>query len=305
MSAAADGPGDRVLHAYKRLSANNRGAFWLIISALAFTVLTVLIKSLRDYSPPVQVLYAQAVGLMLMVPLVVRTKGKVLVIKNVPTQLARSLFAALGVTLAYYAIQHLPLADANALTFTRALWLAPLSALVLRDRVSPGSWAALVIGFIGVLLVAQPSPTRIVGWAHVAALGSAFFLALSVTGIKLLTRVNSVASIMVWSSILGILLTLPIAAGTWRWPPPDDFLLLILLGVLSAVTTASYIHGMSLGDATKLAVVDYIRLPMAVAVGYFLFREGPNALMLLGGVVIIATAVWSATSDRRNPAEII
>jgi drug/metabolite transporter (DMT)-like permease len=283
------------------LPHNTRGAFWLIVSALFFTGMTLMIKSMRGYPPPVQALYSQVAGLLLFMPLIARTRGRVLALHGVWMQIGRSLSAALGVTLSYYAVQKLPLADANAISFTRGLWIGPLAALVLRDRISRGTWLALVVGFGGVLLIARPSTATQIGWAHLAAIASAFLLALSVTGIKLLTRNNSVATIMVWSSMLGVLLLLPAAAGNWIWPTPADFLLLALLGALSVATTATYIHGMSLGDAAKLASVDYVRLPMAIAAGYLAFGDVPGIWTVGGSFVIIGTAIWAAVSAHRTP----
>lgn len=286
-------------HAVILAAGNTRGAFWLIVSAAFFTAMTLLIKFLRGYPPQMQALYSQVAGLLLMIPLVARSGGRVLVLNGVWMQIGRSLSAALGVTLSYYAVQKLPLADANAISFTRGLWIGPLAAIVLRDRISPGTWLALVLGFGGVLLIARPSTATQIGMAHFAAIASAFLLALSVTGIKLLTRNNSVATIMVWSSILGVLLLLPFAVGGWRWPSPGDFALLGLLGAVSVATTASYIHGMSLGEAAKLASVDYVRLPFAIVAGFLAFGEIPGLWTLIGAGVIVATAIWAAVSEHR------
>lgn len=303
MTTRTDARGARagVVAAYRRLPGNTRGALWLLVSAGFFTVMTLLIKFLRGYPPPMQALYSQVAGLFLMIPMVARSRGRVFVLNGVWMQIGRSLSAALGVTLSYYAVQNLPLADANAISFTRGLWIGPLAAIVLRDRVSPGTWLALVLGFGGVLLIANPSAATQIGWAHLAAVASAFLLALSVTGIKLLTRTNSVATIMVWSSILGVLLLLPFAARNWVWPDARDFALLGLLGAVSVATTASYIHGMALGEAAKLASVDYIRLPFAIGAGFLAFGEVPGLWTVLGGAVIIATAIWAAVSEHRAP----
>lgn len=290
-----------VLAAYRNLSGNLRGALWLLVSAGFFTVMTLLIKFLRGYPPQMQALYSQVAGLFLMVPLVVRSGGRVLALNGVWLQIGRSLSAALGVTLSYYAVQKLPLADANAISFTRGLWIGPLAAIVLRDRISPGTWLALALGFGGVLLIARPADISHMGWAHLAAIASAFLLALSVTGIKLLTRNNSVTTIMVWSSIFGVLLLLPFAAGSWRWPDLGDFALLALLGGISVATTASYIHGMALGEAAKLASVDYVRLPLAILAGFLAFGEVPGLWTILGAGVIVATAIWAAVSEHRAP----
>lgn len=288
-----------VLAAYRRLPGNSKGAIWLFLSAVTFTGMTVLIKALQGYAAPVQALYSQVAGLLLMLPVIARTRGKVLMLNGVWMQLGRSLSAALGVTLSYFAVQKLPLADANAISFTRALWIGPLAMLILRDRIAPATWLALVIGFGGVLLIARPSTATVLGWAHLAAIASAFFLALSVTGIKLLTRTNSVATIMVWSAILGVLLLVPVALGSWRWPAPFDFLLLGMLGGMSVVTSGTYIHGMALGDAAKLASVDYVRLPMAIGAGFLIFGEVPGLSTLAGSAIVVGTAIWAAFSEHR------
>jgi len=290
-----------ILAFYRRQQGNTRGALWLLISAGFFTAMTLLIKFLRGYPPQMQALYSQIAGLLLMIPMIVRSRGQVLVLRGVWIQIGRSFSAALGVTLSYYAVQNLPLADANAISFTRGLWIGPLAAVVLHDRISRGTWLALALGFGGVLLIARPTVATEVGWAHLAAIASAFLLALSVTGIKLLTRNNSVATIMVWSSIFGVLLLLPFAVGSWRWPSVGDFALLGLLGAVSVGTTASYIHGMSLGEPAKLASVDYIRLPFAIGAGVLAFGDVPGLWTMIGAVIIVATAIWAAVSEHRTP----
>lgn len=300
VTALAKLRGARAFEAVNRLPPNSKGALWLIVSAAAFTLMTLLIKFLSGYAPSIQALYSQVAGLLLLLPLVVQSRGRVLVLHGVWMQLGRSVSAALGVTLAYYAVQKLPLPDANAISFTRGLWLGPLAAIVLRDRVSPGTWLALIIGFMGVLLIARPSTSTPIGLAHLAAIASAFMLALSVTGIKLLTRNNGVGTIMIWSSILGVMLLLPIAAGSWRWPTLVDFALLAFLGGFSVVTTATYIHGMALGDPARLASVDYIRLPMAIAAGFLAFGEVPGIWTMIGSTVVVATAIWAAVSAHRG-----
>ena len=93
--------------------------------------------------------------------------------------------------LSFYAYQKMPLADANALSFTRTLWLVPLAAFVLKEAVGPRRVAATVIGFLGALLMLQPRRRCDMGWPAAAALASALLFALTVTGMKVLTRDHS------------------------------------------------------------------------------------------------------------------
>ncbi len=280
------------------LSGDAKGALWLLVSSLLFTVMTLMVKLLGSYSPPMQAVYTQSAGLVLFLPAIARQRSKVLALRKWPTQVGRSLSSVLGVTLSYYALHHLPLGEANALSFTRALWVGPLAALILHEQVSRTSWFALGLGFVGVLIVLQPSTHMSVGWAHLAALASAFFLALTVTGIKVLTRHNSLTTIMIWSSIFGILFVLPPAIMTWRWPGPRDAVLLLALGAVSVIMTMTYVHGMSLGNAAKIIAIDYVRLPLAIAAGFLVFGTVPTGWMIAGSAVIIATTIWAAFGQR-------
>ncbi|EDX79524.1 Integral membrane protein DUF6 [Brevundimonas sp. BAL3] len=273
---------------------NAQGAFWLCISAVLFTGMTMMIKALHAYPPAMQTFFSQAMGAVLLMPLIVRTKGKVLKVQGFWLLVARGVCAALGVMLLYYAFQKLPLAEANALSFTRGLWIGPLAAIVLKDRVRPAEWVALVIGFVGVIVVARPTELSDNALAQFAAVLSAFLLALSITGIKFLTRRNSVSTLLVTSSLTAVVLMSVPAALAWRWPTMTDFLLLVGLGSLSVMSSAAYIQGMAVGDTARMAPVDYVRMPLAIGAGFLAFHEVPGLWTLGGAVIIVGTAIWSA-----------
>ena len=113
--------------------------------------------------------------------------------------------------LSFYAFQKMPLADANALSFTRTLWLVPLAAFVVKEKVGPLRIGAAVLGFIGVLVMIRPGAGGefAVGLPALAMLGSAFLFAFTVTGMKVLTRDHSPTVILVWSAVLGLVLAIP------------------------------------------------------------------------------------------------
>lgn len=295
--------------AYGRLSANTRGALWMLLSALGFTGMTALIKYLGgDYSPALQTFYRSAASLFVLAPIILRDPRGAFRATRKDILLFRAFAGTLAVVLAFYAYQEMPLADANALSFTRTLWLIPLAAFVLRESVGPWRLGAGVAGFGGVLLMLQPS---VGGEAPLlpalAALASAFLFALTVTGMKTLTRDHSITVITVWSAALGFLLATPLAFLSWAWPTPVDFLLLCLMGVLGLASQVTYIKGMSLGDAAAMAPVDYTRLVFAILLGFVLFGELPNWVTIAGALIVIAsTLVITIREERlsRRPPQI-
>lgn len=275
------------------LSPNIQGAVWMLASALTFTAMTTLIKYLgADYPAALQTFYRQAAGLLILLPVIVKHRGAAFATNRPGIIIFRSAAGTIGMILSFYAFQKMPLADANALSFTRTLWLVPLAAFVVREHVGPLRVGAAVIGFLGVLLMIRPGAGGhfAIGLPALAMLASSFLFAFTVTGMKILTRDHSPMVLLVWSAALGLILAIPGALFVWRWPAPVDLALLCLMGVIATANQACYIKGMQLGDAAAMAPIDYTRLVFSAAAGFFLFNEIPGLWTAIGaGVVVVST----------------
>ncbi|HKS57326.1 MAG TPA: DMT family transporter [Steroidobacteraceae bacterium] len=290
----------RYAAAYARLPRNARGALWMLASSITFTVMTMLIKYLgTDYSPALQTFYRQLAGLIVLLPVILPHPRQVFRTTRPGILLFRSGAGTIGMILAFYAYQKLPLADANALSFTRTLWLVPLAAFVLKETVGPRRVSATIVGFLGALLMLQPATQGEAGWPAAAALASSLLFALTVTGMKVMTRDHSTLTLMAWSAVLGFVLAVPPALFVWRWPTLGDFGLLCAMGVLGTITQACYINGMAEGDAAAMAPIDYTRLVFAVIFGYVLFHDVPNAMTMLGAGIVMASTIYITLREAR------
>jgi len=272
----------------------------MLASAIAFTVMTTLVKFLGDdYPATLQTFYRQAFGLIVMLPVILRDPAGAFRTTRPGILLFRSLAGTTGMILSFYAYQKMPLADANALSFTRTLWVVPLAAFVLKENVGPRRIAATVVGFLGAMLMLQPAAHGEFGWPALAALASALLLALTVTGMKFMSRDHTTTTLMAWSATLGFVLALAPALLVWRWPTSWDLVLLALMGILGTITQACYIHGMSEGDAAVMAPVDYTRLVFAIILGYAVFADVPSALTMAGAGIIIAATLYITLRESR------
>ncbi|MET0659639.1 MAG: DMT family transporter [Steroidobacteraceae bacterium] len=296
----------RALNAWlERSSPNLRGAFWVLASALAFTATATLVKFLgADYSAALQTFYRQAAGLLFVLPVIVRDRRAAFHATRPGILIFRAFAGTLALMLAYYTYAVMPLADANALSFTRVLWMVPLAAFVLGERVGPRRILATLAGFIGVLFMVQFSFDMKFGWPVFAALLSAFLFSFTVTGMKVLTRDHSVMTIMVWSATLGFVLSIPGALMAWKWPTGFDLGLFAAMGVMSILSQAFYIRGMSEGEAIVLNPLDYTRLVFALMVGYFVFDETPNPTTMIGAAIVIAATLYITVREQRLPTSI-
>lgn len=282
------------------LSRNLHGALWMLASAVAFTLMATLVKYLGDgYSPALQTFYRQAAACLVLLPIIARDPAAALRTNRPGILLYRALVGTFSVMLAFYAYQELPLAEANALSFTRTLWIVPLAVLVLRESIGPWRLGATIVGFLGVLLILQPTASGHGGWPAFAALASAALFATTITGMKLMTRDNSVLVLTTWSAILGLVLAAPVAAFEWRWPTWPDLALLSVMGVAGLVAQSCYIKGMAIGDTTAMAPIDYSRLLFALIVGFILFQDVPNPIAMIGAGIVIASTLFITFREAR------
>jgi drug/metabolite transporter (DMT)-like permease len=264
-----------------RLPPNIEGALWMLASALGFTVMTSLIKLLGDdYPAALQTFYRSAAGLIVLLPLVARDWRGAFRTTRPGILLFRSGVGTLAMIFSFYAFQKLPLAEANALSFTRTLWLVPLAFFILREPLGPWRIGAAVLGFAGVLVMLSPGFTgsgHPFGLAQLAALASAAMFAMTITGMKVMTRDHSPLTLLVYSAVLGVAFAVPPALFVWRWPSLPDLGLLTAMGVM--------------GDAGAMAPIDYTRLVFTALVGFAVFHEIPGWTMIVGAVIVVVSTL--------------
>ena len=276
------------------LTPNLAGALWMLASAVTFTFMTSLVKDLgQDYPAPLQALYRQAVGFAVMLPLMIRYGRAAWRTTRPWTMFYRSASSAAGLILAFYSFGNLPLAEANALSFTRPLWVVPLAALVLHERLGWMRIGAVLVGFLGVLVMLGAADIELrVGPAQVAALGSAALLATSVIAIKNMTRDHGNLPLLTWAALLGLLMVMPAGVAAWRVPTLPDLGLLVAMGALGALNQFLFVRGMQVGDAAAMAPIDYTRLLFGALAGFLLFGEIPTVQTLAGAAIVIAATLF-------------
>lgn len=285
---------------YHSWPANARGAVFMLISAFCFTLMTSMVKFLGDgYGPALQTFYRQGAILLVMAPLILRNPKAALHTTRPGVVIFRAAAGTIAIILSFYTFQVMPLADANALTFTRTLWIVPLAAFLLGEKVGIYRITATLIGFAGVMIMLRPSGDLVSSLPALAGLASALLFAGTVAGMKVMTRDHSTFTLMTYSGILGFLMSIPFALMEWRWPSLWDLALLAIMGVLSLLAQSSYIKGISLGDAAAMATLDYTRLVFAVLTGFFIFHEIPDIVVMIGAAIVIGSTLFITVREAR------
>lgn len=293
MNGARDGLG---------LSPNIVGALWILMSTIIFAVSASLVKYTgTHYTPFVQAFYRQLPALIFMLPVMIRLGPRGLWSPHWVNLLYRSAAGGCAMLLTYYAYQKMPLVSATALSFTRALWLAPLAWIILREKIGLTRTVATVVGFAGILVMLGPEAASglKVGLPAGAMLLAAFLIATSVIGLKDMAGRISTTVLMCWSTTIGTLVVLPPALLNWRWPDPLDLTLLAATSVTGLVAQACYIQGMRVGEASVVASVDYTRLIFVAVLGYVVFNEIPTGWTVAGGCIVVASTLGLTLREQR------
>jgi drug/metabolite transporter (DMT)-like permease len=196
----------------------------------------------------------------------------------------------------YYALARIELTDFTALSFTKPLFATVLAVIILHEVVRWRRWSATIIGFVGVLIMMRPGT----GTFHPAgffALGEAFSIAFLVTLVKRLPARETTLGMLFYFGAIATVLSLPAAIYVWRWPTPEEWWLLLIIGALGAAAQSFWIRAFRCGDASLVAAFDYLRLPLAAGGGMIWFAEVPSIWTLVGAVVIVTSTVYIARRE--------
>ncbi len=265
-------------------------------SVVAFTCMGLIIKVLADQmSVWTMSFFRQSIALIIVLPYALRVGIRNVATAHMGAHVFRA-FCAVGsfVTLAY-ALGELILANAVALAYTNPLWSILTAVLFLKERVRARRWTATVIGFMGVLLIVRPQGQ--VDPAMLAALLSAVFAAMSLTVVKRLTATETAFQVVFHYSWLGTLIAVGPALATWTTPTPTQLAWLVAISLLAVAGQLCMARALRQADLTLIMPLDFVRLPLAAAIGLLLFDEVPTAWTLAGTAVIACSCAYIARRE--------
>lgn len=204
-------------------------------------------------------------------------------------QALRVVFSTAEVFCFYVAVRELPLADVMTYWLAAPIYVAALSPLLLRERVGGLRWTAIAVGFVGVLVALAPSGAISPAATAAAIVGSLCFALMVLTGRSL--RGTPDTALVFWQLIGAGVAGLVLAPFDWTPPTGFDWGLLGLLGVVAMGAHLCVNRALKLADAALVAPLQYTLLPWAILLGWLFFADRPNALMLIGGAIIIAAGL--------------
>jgi drug/metabolite transporter (DMT)-like permease len=283
-----------------------RGALLMVGATACFAVMGMLVKMLSVRHAFLELMFFRN---LLSLPIVLAAglrTGALLRTRRLGGHALRASSGLMGMGCAFFALTLLPLADQTALNYTQPLFTILLVIPWLGERPGPARWAAVVIGFIGVLVIAagqglgapDGGGSLILGYA-VAAMGGAFG-ALSTLLVRQLSATEPSTTIVLWQALLmaGMTgLTLPFV---WTTPGWADLGLLILMGIIGGVGQVLQTEAFASAQVSSLGPYTYTGLLWAGLLGWFVWGETPGVAMLAGSALIIGAGLIVLRSEFRG-----
>jgi drug/metabolite transporter (DMT)-like permease len=285
-----------------------RAAAWMSGAIASFTLMAVAGREIQTELDTFELMFWRSlIGFVLIATLagaLMRRRGQGLAMirpARPGLHLTRNVFHFAGQNLWFYGLALIPLSQLVALEFTMPIWVALLAPLVLAERLTGRRIAVAILGFAGVLVVAQPG-VQAIGSGHIAALLSAVGFAMNLMLTRLIMRRDSVLCVLFWMTLLQTLFALVLAQlGGFTWPSAGLWPWLVVVALTGLSAHYALTSALALAPASTVAPMEFFRLPIIAVVGVWLYAESLDPFVFLGAVIIF-TANWLNISGERRAA---
>jgi drug/metabolite transporter (DMT)-like permease len=233
------------------------------------------------------VFFRNALGLLALLAWVPGMRAAGLATRRLPDHLVRALAGLLAMYCFFYAIAHMPLAEAMSLNYSMPLFLPFIESAWLKETVPRRVWGGLSVGFLGVILILKPG-TELFRPLAIVAVGAAVFAALAQVGIRRLTITEPPARVVFYFALISTIVSSAPLAGTWRTPGLSVWVVLVGIGALATIAQLFMTHAFSLAPAAQVGPFIYAAVPFSAALDLIVWQRMPDALSMVGAALIIA-----------------
>lgn len=275
------------------LAPNLRGILWVGMSGVFFALLNVftLIPS-EHLNPYVMAFMRYFFGALMLIPIVAKLGvHRAMRTDRLPLHLFRGAIHAGGMFLWFIGLPLTTLASVTALGFTGPIFVTIGAALILGEKVRMRRWMAVLVGFVGAMIIIRPGIGDL-GYGAICILISTPIFSTSNIISKALARTESANKIVIWQHLTIVLCACPVALYFWETPAWSDLVWFVAAGICGTLGHLSQQNGYQLADITLLQPIGFLSLLWNALLGYFLFFQQPDVWTFVGAAVIFASALY-------------
>lgn len=274
-------------------SSPGKGVAYMLAAAATLTVMDAGVKWLTDhYSVPQIGFMRYAIGILVAVGFALRLGGLPTLRTSRPGGHAlRSVFNLGTMLTFYYALALLPLADSIAIGYAAPLIMTALSVPLLGERVGVRRWSAVIVGFVGVVVILRPSAAGISPGA-MFALAAALLYALTLVTSRQLSATESSHTILFYYSLFVVVALAGVMPFVWVTPRLEDLWLIFFVGVAGSFGQFFLNQAFRYGEVSLLAPLDYSGLVWAALLGFLLWGDIPGTFVWVGAAIIVTAGIY-------------
>ena len=260
-------------------------------AALLFAIMGALVKTVSVQLPSAQVVFFRnALGLVALLPWLLRGGIAGLRTEHLGLHLWRSLSGVTAMYCFFYALAHLPLAQAVLLNYTAPLFIPLIAAVLLREPFPwPVRWAVLV-GFIGITLILKPGVVRF-NLDALIGLAAGVFTAFAFTAIRRMGKIEPTTRIVFYFGVIATLISAVPLFWAWTAPAPALWGSLLLIGLLATIAQLLVTRAHAYAPAARIGLFMYSIVVFAALLGWLLWDEGIDQWSVLGAVLVTGAAI--------------
>ncbi len=265
----------------------------MLISCVALSCLAAMGRLLGSYDVNAfQTVFCRLFfAFIILLPLALHAGIGAIATTQIRIYVLRSISGIIAMWMWFYAVTIIPIGEQTAFSFLAPLFTTIGAALFLGEVVRLRRWIAILIGFIGALIIIRPGIIEL-SLGHVVAIATALAFGCSMLILKHLTRKDDPLIIVFISHLIMMPLALLPALYVWEWPQFEVWMILIATGPVAVVGHVTLTKAYKLADASFVAGVDYARLPFAVLFGWILFGELSDIWTWIGASVIFGSSFY-------------
>lgn len=270
------------------------GASLIALGVFLFTIGNAFAKEASATVTIAQVIFIRCLFGTMLLSLYVFFKKDISLIKtkSLPLQLGRGVGGFLGLFFLFKSCNLLPLSEATAISFAATIFITALSVPLLKEHVGIKRWSAVLIGFIGILIVVQPSGDVNL-WGATTGIISALFEALIMILARILGRQDQAFTTVFYHTIVSLTLSGIMCCFEWVPPSTEHIMMLGTLGFCGVMGHVVITHAYKIASAVVVAPMLYTQIIWGGLVGYFVWGEVPNLAFYLGVLLVILSGVYT------------
>ncbi|KWS02261.1 Integral membrane protein [Lysobacter capsici AZ78] len=271
-----------------------RAAGLMLASTLCFGVMAIAIRLASTSLHTFEIAFFRNLfGLLAVLPLLLGAQRAELRTRQLPKYFVRCLIGMFSMLAGFWALGHLPLAQAISLTYSTPIFVTIAAVLFLREHVRARRWLAVAAGFIGVLIIVRPGSAEF-SVDSLAALLAAVLGGVIAIQIKQLSKVDSANTIVLYTYAFWVPMSLLPALFVWQWPHGITWVWIAAAGLFGTGGQVLWTHALKLGEVSALTPISFTQLPLVAAAGWLWFGETLDIYTVIGAAIILGSNAYIA-----------